>query len=142
MLTAKSLVVDKNPGSQKPYFLRAHRKSHGDGDIVAIQDWLEEHYAENVTLEALAARAGMSVRSLGRRFRGATGEAPAAYQRSLRIEAARRMLERTTKRIEEIVYAVGYDDPRSFARLFRRETGASPGEYRRRFGVAATTGSE
>ena len=49
------------------------------------------------------------------------------------MERAKRALETGGKPIEEISWAVGYEDPASFRRLFKRVTGLTPGEYRRRF---------
>ena len=80
----------------------------------------------------------MSVRTLNRRFRAATGESPVSYLHRVRIEAAKRLLDETTSNVDEITAAVGYSDPRSFGRLFRRQTGMSPREYRRRFGVTGS----
>jgi AraC-like DNA-binding protein len=51
----------------------------------------------------------------------------------LRIEDAKRRLERTTDAVDEISWRVGYEDPAFFRRLFRRTTGMAPGAYRKRF---------
>ena len=51
----------------------------------------------------------------------------------LRVERAKRLLEQSGDPIEEISWAVGYEDPASFRRLFKRLTGLTAGEYRRRF---------
>ena len=55
----------------------------------------------------------------------------------LRIEDAKRRLERTDEPIDEIGWKVGYEDGASFRRLFKRTTGMTPGAYRRRFQVPA-----
>ncbi|WP_235865926.1 helix-turn-helix domain-containing protein [Pseudovibrio exalbescens] len=55
----------------------------------------------------------------------------------LRIEKARRQLELTPKPVNEIAWAVGYEDPTAFRRIFLRIVGLPPGEYRKRFSVEA-----
>jgi transcriptional regulator GlxA family with amidase domain len=84
----------------------------------------------------LSAYAKMSVRSFARRFQDATGLAPMAYVRRLRIEAAKRRLEITDGKVDSIRDDVGYDDTRSFVRAFQATAGVSPSEYRRRFRLA------
>jgi transcriptional regulator GlxA family with amidase domain len=53
----------------------------------------------------------------------------------LRVEDAKRRLERTEASVEEISWRVGYEDAAFFRRLFKRVTGLSPGVYRKRFRV-------
>ena len=70
-----------------------------------------------------------------RRFTSATGLRPVAYVQRLRIEDAKRRLERTDASVDEISFRVGYEDPAFFRRLFKRTTGLAPGAYRRRFRI-------
>jgi transcriptional regulator GlxA family with amidase domain len=77
-------------------------------------------------------RSGLSSRTFKRRFRAATGGTISYVQRT-RVERAKRALETGSAPIEEISWAVGYEDAASFRRLFKRMTGLTPGEYRRRF---------
>ena len=60
---------------------------------------------------------------------------PIAYVQRLRIEDAKRRLERTEAAIDEIGWQVGYEEPAFFRRLFKRVTGLTPGAYRRRFRI-------
>jgi len=53
----------------------------------------------------------------------------------LRIEDAKRRLERTAASVDEVGWQVGYEEPAFFRRLFKRTTGLSPAVYRRRFQV-------
>jgi transcriptional regulator GlxA family with amidase domain len=80
-------------------------------------------------------RSGLAERTFKRRFTGATGLAPIAYVQRLRIEDAKRRLERTEASVDEVSWQVGYEDPAFFRRLFRRVTGLAPGAYRRRFRI-------
>ena len=80
---------------------------------------------------------GLAPRTFKRRFTAATGHTPIAYVQRTRVERAKRLLETTDQPIEEISWAVGYEDPASFRRLFKRLTGLTPGAYRQRFCVPA-----
>jgi transcriptional regulator GlxA family with amidase domain len=77
----------------------------------------------------------LAERTFKRRFTNATGLAPIAYIQRLRIEDAKRRLERTDASIDEISWQVGYEDPAFFRRLFKRTTGLAPGAYRKRFRI-------
>lgn len=134
--TARELLVDPAPQSQKPYMLRRERRGHGDLDVQHIQSRIERNYAVDLDPAALAGEAGMSPRTLARRFRAATGESLQEYLRNTRIEAAMRKLAATDQSIGEITDACGYADLRSFRRTFRGLTGLSPREYRTRFTYA------
>jgi methylphosphotriester-DNA--protein-cysteine methyltransferase len=71
------------------------------------------------------------------RFARATGHSPIAYVQHVRVEEAKRRLERTSDPVDRISYAVGYEDPASFRRLFKRITGVPPGVYRRKLQLPA-----
>lgn len=55
----------------------------------------------------------------------------------VRVEEAKRRLERTSMPVEQLSYAVGYEDPASFRRLFKRVTGVTPAVYRRKLQLPA-----
>lgn len=76
-------------------------------------------------------------RTFKRRFKRATGYSPIAYVQHLRVEEAKRRLERTSEPIDKISWSVGYEDPAFFRRLFKRTTRITPGAYRRRFQLPA-----
>ncbi len=80
-------------------------------------------------------RSKLAERTFKRRFVGATGLTPIAYVQRLRIEDAKRRLERTDASIDEVGWRVGYEDPAFFRRLFKRTTGLAPSAYRKRFRI-------
>jgi transcriptional regulator GlxA family with amidase domain len=73
--------------------------------------------------EEMIKRSRLAERTFKRRFTDATGLTPLAYVQRLRIEDAKRRLERTDVSIDEISWQVGYEDPAFFRRLFKRTTG-------------------
>ena len=131
---AKSFVIDAGRTSQAPYGALQARRYHSDGAILKLQDWLDGHFHQMITMQEMANRAGLTERSLMRRFKAATGETPVGYLQVLRIENARELLESSRETVESVVRRVGYEDVSSFSRLFRKHTGLAPGAYRARFG--------
>jgi transcriptional regulator GlxA family with amidase domain len=85
------------------------------------------------SIDEVAEFSGISPRHFKRRFKSATGETPLAYLQRLRIENAKRLLERTLDPINAITWRAGYEDINSFRRLFIKHTGLSPKRYRNKF---------
>jgi transcriptional regulator GlxA family with amidase domain len=130
---AKFYALQLHQEGLAPYIVFSARRDHGDADVQAAQDWLATHFPVANPVEEVVTRSGIPERSFKRRFTKATGHAPLAYVQRLRIEDARRRLERTEASVDEIAWQVGYEEPAFFRRLFRRLTGLAPGAYRRRF---------
>jgi transcriptional regulator GlxA family with amidase domain len=86
-------------------------------------------------VEEMIKRSRLAAGAFKRRFTQATGLTPLDYVQRLRIEDAKRRLERTDTPIDEISWQVGYEDPAFFRRLFKRTTGLAPGAYRKRFRI-------
>lgn len=129
---ANALLIDQRANSQVPYANFIVRTQHNEAPIKAVQLWLEDHLAEPLTVDTLAARAKMSPRTFKRRFKAATSEPPVAYLQRLRIERAKHLLERTSDGVEAISAAVGYDNVGFFRKLFRRYTAQTPLQFRQR----------
>ena len=121
-----------------PYTVFDGRKDHGDAEIRSVQDWIATHLGVANPVEEMIERSNLRERTFNRRFTQATGHSPIAYVQRLRIEDAKRRLERTTAAAEEIAWQVGYADPAAFRRLFKRLTGVTPGTYRRMFRTPET----
>jgi transcriptional regulator GlxA family with amidase domain len=134
---ARAFALEWHHQGLAPYVVFAGRKDHGDAEIEAAQRWLTEHFAVANPVEAMLKRSALAERTFKRRFVSATGLAPIAYVQRLRIEDAKRRLERTDAPVDEISWQVGYEDPAFFRRLFKRTTGIAPAEYRKRFRVPA-----
>lgn len=118
-----------------PYIVFHGRMDHGDAAIADAQSWLSTHFAVGSPVEEMVRRSGLPERTFKRRFTEATGFAPIDYVQRLRIEDAKRRLERTDAPADEISWQVGYEDAAFFRRLFKRTTGITPGAYRRRFQI-------
>ena len=118
-----------------PFIVFEGRSDHGDGEILSAQEWLRANFSVAAPVEEMIKRSRLAERTFKRRFTAATGLAPIAYVQRLRIEDAKRRLERTDAPVDEISWRVGYEDPAFFRRLFKRTTGMAPGAYRRRFRI-------
>lgn len=118
-----------------PYMVFEGRLDHGDVDIEAAQQWLRTHFSVASPIEEMIKLSRLPERTFKRRFTNATGLTPIAYVQRLRIEDAKRRLERTVAPIDEISWQVGYEDAAFFRRLFKRTTALTPGAYRRRFRI-------
>jgi transcriptional regulator GlxA family with amidase domain len=118
-----------------PYIIFEGKSDHGDGEIQKAQQWLSTHFSVANPVDQMIKRSKLAERTFKRRFVNATGLAPIAYVQRLRIEDAKRRLERTDASVDEISWRVGYEDAAFFRRLFKRITGLAPGAYRKRFGI-------
>ncbi len=130
---AKSLLVSMPRGRQSGYSVLPLTRPHFDDRIRKVETYLHEHYDQALSIDALAARIGMSPRNFIRRFKAATGQVPGTYVQLLRIAAAKEMLERESISIQSICTRVGYEDQTFFRALFKRHTGMTPSEYQARF---------
>jgi transcriptional regulator GlxA family with amidase domain len=132
---ARMFALQWHQDGLAPYIAFEGRRDHGDAEIEAAQRWLATHFSVANPVEAMVERSKLAERTFKRRFAAATGLAPLAYVQRLRIEDAKRRLERTDAPVDEVSWRVGYEDPAFFRRLFRRVTGMAPGAYRRRFRI-------
>lgn len=101
------------------------------GLMKKITAYVGEHYAENLTVESLAKLAGTSVSKFTRAFVRTLGIPPGKYIASVRLTAARQMLESSDRTLVEIAQETGFYDLSHFSRIFKRERGVTPGQYRR-----------
>ncbi len=132
---ARMFALQWHQDGLAPYMVFEGRSDHGDGEIRSAQEWLVRHFPVANPVEEMIRRSRLAERTFKRRFAGATGLTPIAYVQRLRIEDAKRRLERTDAPVDEISWRVGYEDPAFFRRLFKRTTGMAPGAYRKRFRI-------
>ncbi len=130
---AKFMLLQWHGDGQAPYIVFDPPLDHGDAAVLDAQRWLASHFAVASPVEEVVQRSGLAERTFKRRFKKATGHAVLTYVQQLRVEEAKRRLERTSEPIDEIGWAVGYEDPAFFRRLFKRTTRITPGAYRRKF---------
>ena len=108
-----------------------------NGSLAPLMAWMSDHLSEPLTLEAVAAQAHMSSRTLARRFRAETGGSVQEWIALRRVELARGLLEDSGMTISQIAYAAGFGSTESLRRRFRAATGTSPRDYRQTFSAKA-----
>ncbi len=96
-----------------------------------ILDYVALHYSERLTLEQIAARAGISVSRVAHLVKQHTGKTVWQHLMRIRIAKARQLLENTDDPCGQIALATGFCDQSYFTKHFRRLTGAAPAHYRR-----------
>lgn len=130
---AKVFQVDMNRDSQSPFTILNQLYHHDDSTIRELQQYVEQHFAEVLYVGTLARQFSLSQRTLIRRFKNATGITPIEYIQRVRIEAAKRMLEKNAHNINEVIFKCGYQDGATFRKVFRRLTGLSPSQYKQKY---------
>lgn len=98
--------------------------------VLLIQNYIDEHFAEELSLTSLGEIANLHPVYLARIFKEVTGDTPASYIIAVRMEKAAQLLCGSNMRIYEIMERVGYKKQQYFTRLFKEKYGMTPKEYR------------
>jgi transcriptional regulator GlxA family with amidase domain len=131
---ARSLVVYlQRQGGQTQFSTRLQVQFTESGPIRHAQDWAMEHLASDLSVPALAARAGMSERTFRRVFAGETGETPRDFVERIRVETARQIIEQAKLPLQTVARRCGLGTADTMRRAFLRRLGITPQDYRSRF---------
>jgi len=133
----KFFQIDIERTSQSPFFIFQVQKGHGDDLICQAQNYIEENLSEKISFEELASKLAISRRNFDRRFVKATGNTPVEYLQRVKVEVAKKTLERGRKTIFEVMNEVGYSDDKAFREVFKKITGLSPLDYRGKYSQEA-----
>ncbi|MFC4060739.1 GlxA family transcriptional regulator [Planomonospora corallina] len=132
---ARSLVTPPHRAGGQAQYIDHPVPAPATGDPLGdVLDWALRHLEEELTVDALAARALMSRRTFDRRFRQATGTTPAQWLLHQRVLHAQRLLETTDEPVERIARRAGFASAVALRPHFRRRVGISPAAYRSAFG--------
>lgn len=130
---AKALLLDMPRLNQSGYAILPVSRPHTDSSMRGLEEYLHANFQRDVPIEELAGIAGMSARTVIRRFKAATGCLPGAYLQMIRVAAARQMLENGAASVQQVGVSVGYEDTSFFRRVFKRYSGITPAAYRARY---------
>ena len=133
IIISKLFMIDLDKRKQSVYFMFMEQKDHSDEAVLQIQEYIEEHYADRFTIDQLAGNHNLVRRTLERRFKSATGNSIIEYTQKVRVESAKKELERGRKSISDVMYDCGYTDSKAFRDVFRKHVGISPLEYRKKY---------
>ena len=133
VLISKTFMIDIDKNSQSPFIMFKGQKGHDDKQVLKAQEYIENNYNEKISVEHLANKFALSKRSLERRFKKATSNTVSEYIHRVKVEAAKINLESSRENVNEVMYKVGYADPKTFRITFKRITGLSPIQYRNKY---------
>ena len=133
LAVARYLVVFRKRSGGQAQFSEALSLQSADDEFGALHEWINKHLAGDLSLPALASRAGMSERSFSRHYMEATGVTPARAIARLRVEAAQRLLSETRFPVKRISLRCGFGAEETMRRSFLRMLGTTPQDYRARF---------
>jgi transcriptional regulator GlxA family with amidase domain len=135
---ARSLVLFlRRPGGQAQFSVSLSGQATERKSLLELQVWMAENLNGDLSVESLAARSAMSPRNFARVFVREVGITPARYVSKLRLEAARRQLERTEKNLEAIAAGCGFGSAEIMRRAFLRSFNITPVRYRECHGIRA-----
>jgi transcriptional regulator GlxA family with amidase domain len=128
-----SVMPLERQGGQAQFIVHDQPPAPQGAELEPLLRWMQEHLDRELTLDRLAAQAGMSARTLNRRFRSQTGTTPLQWLHRARVRRAQHLLEATTDPVERIAAQVGFGSPTAFRDRFKRIIGTGPHAYRRAF---------
>ncbi|MFF9869704.1 GlxA family transcriptional regulator [Streptomyces sp. NPDC013953] len=128
-----SVMPLEREGGQAQFIVHDRPPVPSGATFEPLLRWLEDNCDKNLTLDDIADRAGMSTRTLNRRFREQTGTTPLQWLHRARVRRAQYLLETTSSSVERIAGQCGFGSPTAFRERFRRVVGTSPQGYRRAF---------
>lgn len=133
IIIAKSFMIDIDKTSQSPFIIFKGQKTHDDEAVKKAQDYIENNYQDKLTVDQIASMIALSRRNFERRFKKATANTVMEYIQRVKIEAAKINLESSRQNVNEVMFKVGYSDPKAFRVTFKKITGLSPIEYRNKY---------
>ena len=123
----------RRAGGQSQFSTALSLQASDRKQIEEVRSWTHDNLRQDLPVDKLAAKAGMSPRNFARVFLKDTGTTPARFVECLRVEAARRRLEESHDKLEKIANDCGFGSIQSLRRSFFRVLHVPPNDYRHRF---------
>jgi transcriptional regulator GlxA family with amidase domain len=140
LIVSRYMVVFlKRPGGQSQFSAHLAAQMSSKTNIQRAQTYVLDHLAAPLSVDELALKAAMSTRNFARTFRKEVNMTPAEFVKAARLDEARRLLEETTKSLQQIALRCGFANDAAMRRAFERTLGLSAAEYRQRFRSASIT---
>jgi transcriptional regulator GlxA family with amidase domain len=137
-IAAQLVMFFKRSGGQMQFSRKKVADLVGRSALQGIQRWAANNPAEDLSVPALAQRIGITPRHFARLFRAEVGITPATWVESVRIEAARHLLEEGVEPPKLVATHCGFANADTLRRAFQRQMGVTPAEYRKRHGQIAS----
>jgi AraC-like DNA-binding protein len=119
--------------------LQHSRVGLADWRLRRVEEYIEAHLGEDITLEALSAVAGLSQSHFAHAFKRATGYPPHQWLLHRRIERAKELLAGHGVRLADVALLLGFCNQAHFSTAFRRVTGITPAAWREHAAPPSTT---
>ncbi|SFJ33604.1 AraC family transcriptional regulator, transcriptional activator FtrA [Amycolatopsis sacchari] len=136
-LVARNMVLPPHREGSQLQYAGPPPPARPDESLAPLLDWATARLGTPLTVGTLAAHAGLSSRTLARRFSAQLGVSPGEWLLGKRVDAARVLLEQTDLPVEAIATRVGLASAVNLRRHFHARLGTTPGAYRRTFGEHA-----
>jgi len=132
---ARRLVIPPHRDGGQAQFIDRPVQTEGAA-LAGLFDWIRANLTEDLSIERLAGRAGLSERTFLRRFGAATGTTPNDWVTGARLARARELLEGTDLAIERVATDSGFGTADTLRHHFRTRLHISPQRYRDQFAIA------
>ena len=129
--------IDLDRVSQSHFVVFQGQRQHEDEAILKAQTFIEQNYHLPISVDQIAEQANMSKRNFIRRFKQATQNNPLEYLQRVKIESAKKALEKNTDNVSALMYDAGYNDVKTFRKVFKQITGLTPQAYRKKYSRAS-----
>jgi transcriptional regulator GlxA family with amidase domain len=131
---ARELVLYlRRPGGQSQFSAALNLQASDHQPFHDLGAWVLDHLRNDLSVDALAARVGMSPRNFARVFRAEMDTTPAKFVERVRLEAARRRLQESNSSLESVATTCGFRNCDAMRSSFKRVLRIAPGEYKWRF---------
>ncbi|MBA4167864.1 MAG: helix-turn-helix domain-containing protein [Chitinophagaceae bacterium] len=130
---SKMFAIEMDRTSQAYFALFTGQHQHEDKAILEAQLYMEKHFRDTISINDICRLVNMGNRNFIRRFKAATNNTPFEYLQRVRIESAKKAIERNDTDLPAIIEEAGYNDLKAFRIIFKRLTGLSPVEYKKKY---------
>jgi len=135
-VASQLVMFFKRPGGQLQFSRKGHAGPAGRSVLQEVQRWASAHPAQALSVDALALRAGISARHFARLFHAEVGVTPAVWVETMRVSAARELLETGPATPKQVAARCGFANADTLRRSFVKHVGVSPAVYRRHQGIS------
>jgi|GEM_PF-45847 len=128
-LNTTELIVHMLQSGSRDFLLQNFKKNASNDGLSAALEYLHSNLTQLKSVDELADKACMSKSSFYRHFKNETGLSPVEYVNKLRVERARKLLQKSGTQVSEVSFQLGFSSVSHFIKLFKKETGITPKQY-------------